>query len=259
MDIARRRQLARDVLAGYVSGPAAATQATARALARVEDSRAIVLVEGISDQIALETLAARRGRDLDAEGVVILPVGGAQATVRYLSRFGPRGTDVRLAGLCDAGEEDILRRSLAKTGFSSPKTRADMERLGFHVCVRGSGGRVDSRHGSRKGRGTPRFSRRPRFVPPASKAACLAGAESRGPAASISGQWRPPEAPPRASTRGVGRSRPHASSVRRRTRTCLISGNPATPSPGHFAERTATVFWTQLEPTHQSQVVRRPT
>ena len=134
MDVARRRELARDLLAGYVSGPAAATQATARALARAGDSHAIVLVEGISDQIALETLAPRRGRDLDAEGVLILPVGGAQAIAGYLSRFGPGG-DVTLAGLCDAGEEDVLRCSLAKARVGSPETRADMERQGFHVCV----------------------------------------------------------------------------------------------------------------------------
>ncbi|MFQ5967984.1 MAG: TOPRIM nucleotidyl transferase/hydrolase domain-containing protein, partial [Acidimicrobiia bacterium] len=135
MDIARRRKLARDLLAGYASGPAAATQPTARALARVEEARAIVFVEGISDQIALETLAGRRGRDLDAEGVLVLPLGGAQAIVRYLPRFAPAGADVRLAGLSDAGEEDIFRRGLARAGFGSPQTRADMGRLGFYVWV----------------------------------------------------------------------------------------------------------------------------
>jgi hypothetical protein len=135
MDKARRRELASDALAGYVSGPAATTQATARALAGLGDSHAIVLVEGISDQIALETLAARRGRDLGAEAVLILPVGGAQAIARYLSRFGPEGEDLRLAGLCDTSEEDIFRRGLAKAGVGSPQTRADMERQGFHVCV----------------------------------------------------------------------------------------------------------------------------
>src|SRR5207253_2012249 len=42
-------------------------------------SRAVVLVEGRSDEIAIRTLAARRGRDLAAEGVSVLAVGGAQA------------------------------------------------------------------------------------------------------------------------------------------------------------------------------------
>ena len=99
------------------------------------DTRAVVLVEGISDQIALETLALRRGRDLDAEGVAILPMGGAHAITRYLKRFGPEGANVRLAGLCDAGDEGVFRRGLAQAAFGWPKTRADMERLGFYVCV----------------------------------------------------------------------------------------------------------------------------
>ena len=58
-----------------------------------------------------------------------------QAIGRFLTRFGPEGSDVRLAGLYDAGEEDIFRRSLERARFGSHLTRVDMERLGFHVCV----------------------------------------------------------------------------------------------------------------------------
>jgi hypothetical protein len=115
--------------------PAGGPQATRQALASVGDSRAIVLVEGISDQVALETLAARRGRDLAGEGISVVPIGGAQAIRRFLSRFGPHGSDVRLAGLCDAGEEEVFRRNLEHAGFGSHLTRFDMEQLGFHVCV----------------------------------------------------------------------------------------------------------------------------
>jgi hypothetical protein len=135
MDGARRRELASQLLKGYVHGPAAATEATARALAKVATARAVVLVEGISDQIAVETLAARRGRDIAAEGTVVLPVGGAHAFTRYLTQFGPAGAALRLSGLCDIGEENIFLRGLAKAGIGSPRTRADMERLGFYVCV----------------------------------------------------------------------------------------------------------------------------
>jgi hypothetical protein len=109
-------------------------QAKRRALARADGARAIVLVEGISDQIAIETLAARRGRNLDAEGILVVPIGGAQALGRFLTRFG-FGSGTSLAGLCDAGEEDVFRRSLERAGFGSHLTRGDMERLGFHVCV----------------------------------------------------------------------------------------------------------------------------
>ena len=98
-------------------------------------ARAVVLVEGISDQVALETLAERRGRNLEAEGVAIVPIGGAQAIDVFLERFGPNGFDVRLAGLCDAGEEGDFRRGLERAGLGSRVTRAEMESLGFYVCV----------------------------------------------------------------------------------------------------------------------------
>lgn len=104
---------------------------------RALDSRArtVVLVEGISDQRALEALARRRGRRLDAERVSIVPMGGAQAVGSFLARFGPRALDVRLAGLCDAGEEGDFQRGLERAGLGSALSRADMERLGFYVCV----------------------------------------------------------------------------------------------------------------------------
>jgi hypothetical protein len=98
-------------------------------------TRAVVLVEGASDRNALEALAERRGRDLAAEGISIVPIGGAQAIGSVLDRLGPRGSDVRLAGLCDVAEERHFRRALERAGFGSDLTRADMERLGFYVCV----------------------------------------------------------------------------------------------------------------------------
>ena len=125
----------KDLLAGYVSGPAAATEATAVALARAEAARAVVLVEGVSDQIAVETLAVRHGRNLAADGIAVLPVGGARGFARYLRKFGPEGGGARLAGLCDAGEADIVRRAVTATGLVVPGSRADLDRLGFFVCV----------------------------------------------------------------------------------------------------------------------------
>jgi hypothetical protein len=135
MDVSTRRELARLALDGYLSGPAASTRATARALTKVDNALAVVLVEGISDQIALETSALSRGRDLEAERVVIAPIGGAHGIGRFLTRLGPRGARVRLAGLCDLHEEEIFRRGMVATQFASPRTRADMEHLGFYVCV----------------------------------------------------------------------------------------------------------------------------
>jgi hypothetical protein len=97
--------------------------------------RAVVLVEGISDQRALEALAERRGRDLDGENISVVPIGGAQAIGRFLDVFGDQGSDVRLAGLCDAGEEQDFRRGLERAGLGSDLTRDEMESLGFFVCV----------------------------------------------------------------------------------------------------------------------------
>jgi len=95
----------------------------------------VVLVEGISDQRAVEALAERRGRNLDAEGISVVPIGGAQAIGSFLDRLGPNGLDLRLAGLCDAAEERHFRRALERAGLGSSLTRGDMEELGFYVCV----------------------------------------------------------------------------------------------------------------------------
>jgi hypothetical protein len=98
-------------------------------------ARVVVLVEGISDQRALAALARRHGRDLDAEQVAIVPIGGAQAVRRFLELFGPRGLDRRLAGLCDAAEEDHFRRALEHAGLGHDLGRTEMEALGFYVCT----------------------------------------------------------------------------------------------------------------------------
>ena len=82
--------------------------------------KTIVLVEGISDRIAIETLAERRGRDLAAERIEVVAMGGAQAIGASLERF--RG--LRVAGLCDAGEEPQFRRAFERAGMAP----------GFYVC-----------------------------------------------------------------------------------------------------------------------------
>jgi hypothetical protein len=105
-----------------------------QALDSQADLRTVVLVEGVSDQRALEALAERHGRDLEAQSVSVVPMGGAQAIGNFLERFGPQGMDVRLAGLCDAGEEGDFRRALERAGLGSNLNRAGMEQLGFFVC-----------------------------------------------------------------------------------------------------------------------------
>jgi len=99
-----------------------------------DDVHAVVLVEGLSDRVAVEALALRHGRDLAAEGVSVVPIGGAQAIRRALDLYGPPGLDLVLAGLCDVGEERSYRRGLERAGLGSDLTREGMERLGFYVC-----------------------------------------------------------------------------------------------------------------------------
>ena len=96
-------------------------------------ARTVVLVEGHSDQLALEALARRRGRELATEHVVVVPMGGSKNIATFLERFRPEG--VRLAGMCDAGEERDFQRGLERAGLGSDLTRDGMEELGFYVCV----------------------------------------------------------------------------------------------------------------------------
>jgi hypothetical protein len=74
----------------------------------------VIFVEGQSDRVALETLAARRGRDLAAEGLEVVPIGGAQAIRGAWTRL-PPATAAR--GLCDAGEQRHFARVLGDAVF----------------------------------------------------------------------------------------------------------------------------------------------
>jgi len=100
----------------------------------VDLPRAVVLVEGHSDRVALQTLAERLGRDLEAEGVAIVPMGGITNIRAFATRYGPCGLDLPLAGLYDAAEEPVLRRGLAAAGLPIALEPDGPERLGFHAC-----------------------------------------------------------------------------------------------------------------------------
>ena len=110
------------------------TTEAACGMAERSSARAAILVEGWSDQAALEALAHRRGLKLAAERIVILPVGGATNTGRFLHALGPPGLGVRLAGLVDANEEQHLWRNLERVGLATNLSRAGAEALGFFVC-----------------------------------------------------------------------------------------------------------------------------
>lgn len=92
----------------------------------------VVLVEGVSDQVALECVAARHGRDLAAEGTVVVPMGGVTNIGRFLQPLA--GTDLLVAGLCDAAEERFVRSGLSAAGLGAPASRAALQQAGFFLC-----------------------------------------------------------------------------------------------------------------------------
>ncbi|MFC8954249.1 TOPRIM nucleotidyl transferase/hydrolase domain-containing protein [Streptomyces sp. NPDC057101] len=98
----------------------------ARALAARLELRAAVLLEGPSDLAAVEALAALRGRDLGAEGVAGVSMGGAMSVGRYADLLGPEGLGLRLTGLCDEREQRYYDRALRRAGELSG---------GFLVCA----------------------------------------------------------------------------------------------------------------------------
>src|SRR6185369_7925983 len=105
-------------------------------LARASEAWAAILVEGWSDQTALEALARRRGRDLGSEGVVVVPIGGASNVQRFAEALGPHGLGLRLAGLCDIAELRQVRRDLGRAGIGEgPASGADTAaEHGFFAC-----------------------------------------------------------------------------------------------------------------------------
>ncbi|MEV5970844.1 TOPRIM nucleotidyl transferase/hydrolase domain-containing protein [Streptomyces sp. NPDC051921] len=113
---------------GFTAGGSAAgdPEGPARELAARLPVRTVVLLEGLSDVAAVDALAERRGRDLAAEGVCVLPIGGAMSVGRFARLLGPAGLGLRLVGLCDERERDYYARALERAGA---------EGQGFFVCA----------------------------------------------------------------------------------------------------------------------------
>jgi len=100
----------------------------------VANAQKVVLVEGVSDQRAIEALADRAGRDLRAEGVAVLAMGGATNIGRYLTEFGPAGRNLEVAGLCDEAEVPFFRTALKRAGLGPAGTRDELAEQCFFVC-----------------------------------------------------------------------------------------------------------------------------
>ncbi|MFF9489587.1 TOPRIM nucleotidyl transferase/hydrolase domain-containing protein [Streptomyces sp. NPDC014676] len=116
-------ELFRDAVTAWAAG---GPGGPARGLAARLDVRTAVLLEGLSDAAAVDALAAGRGRDLAAEGVCVLPMGGAMNIGRFARLLGPPGLGLRLTGLCDEGERGYYARGLERAGVA---------RREFFVCA----------------------------------------------------------------------------------------------------------------------------
>ncbi|MGW2173793.1 TOPRIM nucleotidyl transferase/hydrolase domain-containing protein [Streptomyces sp. NPDC001705] len=103
----------RDEAARWAAGGAGET---AGELAGALALRTAVLLEGPSDLAAVEALAEREGRDLVAEGVAVVAMGGAMSVGRYAGLLGPPGLGLRLKGLCDVGEVRFYERGWQRAG-----------------------------------------------------------------------------------------------------------------------------------------------
>ena len=98
-------------------------------------ARATIVVEGESDRLALLAVARRIDRNLSADGVVVMAVGGAGgfgAAIEEVLAEHPPGH--RLAGLCDEDAADHLARTVARLGLIDHPSVGAMEASGFHVC-----------------------------------------------------------------------------------------------------------------------------
>lgn len=84
---------------------------------------AAILVEGPSDQRALEQLARLRGIDLVASGVQLVQLGGVTNLGSFLRRYVRTGVPV--TGLYDASERAFVHRTLARFRGLRP----------FYACV----------------------------------------------------------------------------------------------------------------------------
>lgn len=104
-------------------------------------SATVVLVEGESDRLAVETLAARLGCDLVAADAAIVCMGGITNLRRHLAELSAAPVRPRVLGLFDAGEIAYVNAVVerdghrgASVGSGTPGTIAGLASLGYFAC-----------------------------------------------------------------------------------------------------------------------------
>ncbi|MEP6504262.1 MAG: TOPRIM nucleotidyl transferase/hydrolase domain-containing protein [Betaproteobacteria bacterium] len=99
-------------------------------------ARTALLVEGWSDEAALEAWAARCETRLADHAVIVLPVGGITNMTKFAAALKAHDATLRLGGLYDASEESLALRGLERAGLDAGPglTRARARALGFFAC-----------------------------------------------------------------------------------------------------------------------------
>lgn len=90
-------------------------------------ARSVLVVEGPSDRIVLERVAELTGVDLDRRGITVFDLDGAKLFPFAYDVFGPRGFDLKLAGLVDEDARAIWAGALGVAP-------ANLEAEGYVVC-----------------------------------------------------------------------------------------------------------------------------
>lgn len=102
----------------------------------IAEASTVVLVEGASDRLALEALAARLGADLAAADVAVVSMDGVTNLHHHLVALAADaaggGGQRRVLGLFDAAETAYVRRAVDDAGLGGASTPLD--ELGFYSC-----------------------------------------------------------------------------------------------------------------------------
>ena len=112
------------------------TPAQALAFVDARQARTAILVEGWSDEAALEAVAATAGIALAEHGVIVLALGGVTNIGRFATELQSVPRRPRLCGLYDASEEAVVLRQLRRIELPAPVARSDAEGAGFFACDR---------------------------------------------------------------------------------------------------------------------------
>ena len=96
-------------------------------------ARSVILVEGESDRRALDVVATRLGRSLQADQVLVVAVAGVTNVGRFL---GLLPDTAPVSGLYDEAEEDILRDALLASHLAPLLIGSSLELAGFYMCHR---------------------------------------------------------------------------------------------------------------------------